>query len=518
MARLFRRDPLLKHVPACHDGEVARHADEIDDPSPLAGARIDVGARIGWLLRTTRAAAGVPLRELGRRAGDAAALSPATLSRVETAGRRSGRVIAAYERALGLPYGHLRAPVDVLARTFSYAPADAEPFAPDPTLAGFSAACAALEVPTSSGHDWLRFAEYHTRTSFGLPAEAVRPLVVRLVDEVGRAAGLAYQLRYEALAKLRCSAYDGLVAEVIRTAVGVEGMQRPADLLSAVTERPTPELVTWCGELLSDPSWQVARAGCLGIQNMRSVGGLRRSDWLPLVPVFAAACDAAYGDPLRQPILSATLACCPPEFRAAVRELLTEELVEPRRAVAWNRSRRNRHFAHASALAGQVTGTSAGETMLARLLFEVLYDFRATHVVTSSFLLAASPFADAVREQLCTSALEGPDETTRHGAAYAFANLMIPFESADPTPWLASPDPVLRSAGLTICGFAGVPLPGDLLRTLVTADDAVARDALFAAGMSEQPELATLASARQLPAAVRAGARWWQRAGGRIVR
>ncbi|WP_418057749.1 helix-turn-helix domain-containing protein [Pimelobacter simplex] len=497
---------------------MARHTDEIDDPSPLAGARIDVSARIGWLLRTTRAAAGVPLRELARRAGEESALSPATLSRVETAGRRSGRVIAAYERSLGLPYGHLRAPVDVLARTFSYAPADTEPYLPEPTLAGFSTACDAVAVDEVAGHDWLRFAEYHTLTPFGLPTATVRPLVARLVGEVGRSAGAAYQLRYEALSKLRCSPYGDVVAEEIRQALEVPGIQRSGDLLSAVTERPTPELVAWCGELLGHESWLVARSGCLGIQNMRSVGGLRRSDWLPLVPVFAAACDAAAGDPLRQPILSGTLACCPPEFRAAVRALLTEELVEPRRAAAWNRSRRNRHFAHASALAGQITGSSQGETMLARLLFEVLYDFRATHVTTSCFLLAASPFADAVRERLCVTALDGPDETTRHGAAYAFSTLMIPFETADPVPWLASPDPVVRGAGLSICGWAGVPLPGDLLRSLVTADDEVARDALFAAGMSEQPELGALAAARRLPAPVRAGARWWAATGGRIVR
>jgi len=250
---------------------------------------------------------------------------------------------------------------------------------------------------------------------------------------------------------------------------------------------------------------------------MRSVGGLRRSDWLPLAPVFAAACDAAAGDPLRQPILSATLACCPPEFRAAVRADLTTSLVEPRRPSAWSRTRRNRHFTYAASLAARITGTSAGETMLARLLFEVLYDFRATHVTTSSFLLVASPFADAVREEVCRAALDGPDEITRHGAAFAFANLMIPFDTADPAPWLASDDEVVRAAGLKICAFAGVGLDPRVLRELVGRYDQVGYDALFAAGMAQQAELAELADAEDLPPAVREGARWWQRAGGRIV-
>ncbi|GAA3529746.1 helix-turn-helix domain-containing protein [Nocardioides daeguensis] len=496
---------------------MARHTDEIDDPTPLAGARIDVAARIGWLLRASRVAAGVPLRELAARAGAGSHLSPATLSRVETTGRRGGAVVAAYERALGLPPGHLRVPVDVLCRTFSYAPADTDPYLPEPTLAGFTAAVDAVASPSPSAQDWLRFAEYHVLSPFGMPAHTIRPLLARLADEVGRAAGLAYQLRYEALSKLRCSAYADVVDEVVRAAVTEPGMQRPADLLSAVTENPTPDLVGWCGELLGHESWVVARAACLGIQNMRSVGGLRRSDWLPLVPVFADACDAAAGDPLRQPILSATLACCPAEFRTAVRDRLSGTLVAPRRAAAWTRTRRNRHFAHAAGLAARITGTSAGETMLARLLFEVLYDFRATHVVTSSFLLVASPFADGVREQMVRSALDGPDETTRHGAAFAFANLMIPFDSADPAPWLASADPVLRGAGLAICGFAGRPLAPDLLRELVAHDDQVGHDAMFAAGMAQQPELAELATAPHLPPAVRAGAAWWRAAGGRIV-
>jgi hypothetical protein len=495
---------------------VARHTDEIDDPSPLAGARIDVAARIGWLLRASRVSAGVPLREFAARSGGG--LSPATLSRVETTGRRSGSVAAAYERALGLPHGHLRAPIDVLCRTFSYAPADTDPYVPEPTLAGFTTAVDTVQSPDPSAQDWLRFAEYHVLTSFGMPAHTIRPLVVRLTDEVGRAAGLAYQLRYEALSKLRCSAYADVVGEAIRDAVEQPGMQRPADLLSAITELPTPDLVTWCGELLSDESWIIARAGCLGIQNMRSVGGLRRSDWLPLVPVYAAACDAAVGDPLRQPILSATLAGCPPEFRAAVRGILAEPLVEPRRAAAWTRTRRNHHYTYAATLAAEVADSHAGEAMLARLLFEVLYDFRATHVTTSSFLLVASPFADRVREAICRSALEGPDETTRHGAAFAFANLMIPFDTADPAPWLASDDPVLRGAGLSICGFAGVPLERGLLHELVRRQDQVGYEAMFAAGMSQQPELAELASDPTLPAPARAAASWWQEAGGRIIR
>ncbi|MBS4752851.1 hypothetical protein KG112_08535 [Nocardioides sp. zg-ZUI104] len=500
---------------------MARQPEEIDDPTPLTGERIDIGARIGWLLRTTRIAAGAGLRELAERAGDqagAAPLSAATLSRTETLGRRRGAVVAAYERTLGLPYGQLRAPIDVLCRTFAYAPADLEPFRPPADLTDFTAACAAVAGTEPDGHDWLRFAEHHTAGPFGLPADAIRPALARLAGEVGRATGTAYQLRYEALAKLRCSPYRDVVLDVVRELVAEPGVQRAADLVSAATELASADAAQWCGELLRHPSWVVARAGCLGIQNLRSVGELDARTWTDLVPVLAAACDADHDDPLRGPMLAATLACCPPGVRTEVRALLRHEPPEPRRTRSWTRTRHNVHFNHAGDLAARICAGRAGETLLARMLFELLYDFRATHVVTSSFLLTASPYAGDVADTLCHTALHGPDELTRHGAAYAFANLMPTVRADDPGPWLASDDPVIRGAGLIVCGFAGVPLPADLLTTLLRSDPELARDTLFAAGMAQQPELSAVADDEQLPGDVREAARWWLRTGGRILR
>lgn len=496
---------------------MARQPVEIDDPSELAGARIDVPARIGWLLRTSRVAAGVSLRDFGRLAGDGRRFSPATLSRVETTGRRSGVVIDAYERVLGLPYGGLRAPIDVLCRTFTYAPPDVEPLEPAPSLAAFSDACEAVDGEPAAA-DWFRFAELHVGGSFGLPARLVRPAIDRLVSEVVRSAGTAYQVRYEALAKLRCSAYADVVADAVRDAVTAPGMQRPNDLLSAITELPTREALEWSASLLGDPSWQLAHAGCLGIQNLRSVGDLPLDAWTALVPTIVAAAERAAGDRLREPILSSTIACCPPAVRTAVRDRLRAPLAPPRRATRWSRSRVNRHYAYAGHLAAEITDAAQGESMLARLLFELLYDFRATHVTTSAFLLAASPFADRAREVVCAAALEGPDEVTRHGAAVAFAPLMVAFQEADPAPWLASSDPVLQSAGLAICGFAGVGIADDELRRRVREGGEVCRDALFAAGMARQPVLAEISSDPTMPDDVRTAAEWWRREGGLILR
>jgi hypothetical protein len=92
---------------------------ELDDATPLDGARIDVAVRVGWLMRMARLGAGgtpaVGLRELAERLGT----NTTRLHRAETGRLRSGALLHAYEGALGLPAESLRAPVDVLCRGFA---------------------------------------------------------------------------------------------------------------------------------------------------------------------------------------------------------------------------------------------------------------------------------------------------------------------------------------------------------------------------------------------------------------
>ena len=107
---------------------MARPATSISDPTSLTGGRIDAGARLGWLLRVSREALGVNLAEMSSRlAGGTMPLSVASISSIERSGQRDGRVVDAYEVALGLAVGQLRAPIDVLCRTFDYAPEDRAP-------------------------------------------------------------------------------------------------------------------------------------------------------------------------------------------------------------------------------------------------------------------------------------------------------------------------------------------------------------------------------------------------------
>lgn len=485
---------------------------EIVDTTPLAGARIDIPARIGWLLRTSRTSRGVTLRALSSALPFRERYSTATLSRIETAGIRNSAVIAAYEEALDLPYGYLRSSVDVLCRTFTYAPRDQGRFVPEQTLAAFSNACRSVST-APTGHDWLTFAEHHTAGAFGLPDYSIQPHVRRLASELGRSNGTGYRLRYEALAKLRCSPYQDVVFAVIEEAVSRPGAQRLNDLMSAVSENPTPKLLRWAGDLLSHESAAVAHAACLAIQNMRSVGGLAEEDWHALAPPYAAACDQATEDPRRGPILASTLATCEKHFRDDVQRRLRRPL-PPVRRPRWEPD--GDHYAFAASIAKQAVGDSQGLPLLTRLVFELLYDFRLTHVVTSAFLLGASVFADRLQPLLQKAALHGPDHVTRHGAAYAFANLMLPLKPVDSTPWLAAHDPVIRRSGLIIAAHSRTLLPSSVLRRMVD-DPATSAEAVFAAGMTAHPDLTALASNDTLRHDVRAAAQWWLDEGSAVL-
>ncbi|MFT4287301.1 hypothetical protein [Nocardioides sp.] len=495
---------------------MARNAEEIVDLTPLAGRQIGIGARIGWLLRTWRVSSGTSLRTIVKRLGGA--YSAATLSRIETNAVRNGTAIDAYETALGLPHGALRVPVEVLCRTYSYSPTDLSPYRPPASLDDFTAVVAAVcDRPTAG--NWLRFAEHHSDGPFGLPAGSVRPLVSQLASELGRGLGAAYYCRYEALARLRCGLYADVVLDVVREQVLADGAQRPFDLMSAVSEHPTPELMTWFGELLlTSDSVPLFRATCLGIQNVRGVGGLGERDWSAMVPAYAEACRRYAEDEARGETLVNTLAACPPEFRRRVAALLDWPLPPQRRPRSWTADRRNVHFRYACEIAAEVARGRPGEPMLARLVFELIFDFRAANAVTSAFLLGASVFAEDLVAALESVSLHGPDVTTRHGAGSAFGNLMLPPRTSDVEPWLSSDDPVIQQTGLALAGYGGIRLDATRLRRYLGGGPNLAGRALFSAGMSEHPALADVARDTSLPRDIRQGAAWWLEEGGRVLR
>jgi hypothetical protein len=500
---------------------VPRNAETIDDRTPLTGSRIDIAARIGWLLRTSRSVAGLSLREMsaGLKA-HGVALSPTSLSRIESEGQRSAAALDGYATVLGLPDGALRAPVDVLCRSFSYAP----PAAPEPashSLARFDESFEAVSAPRPSGGAWLEFARHHaSKQGFGLPTSLMEPLVRRLADELCRSVGAAAHLtRYEALALLRCSAYAELVETVLRELILDPDAQVVYDLTSVLSENPTPEVLHWAGTMLRHESIVVARGASYALQNMLVAGGLPAEDWESLVPLFEKAWHEAGADATRRAVLTDLCDALPPLVQEPIRSACRIGAEPPPGPQVWSRSRDNVHYGFARSIAGAASGQLSHheEPLLERLVFEALFDPRGVRMYTSTELLASSPFARVLAPALIAGRGHGPDEVSR-SAALRVAT------SCHAGEVLPAADPLLRSrnaaeldAAVLIVGRSGRPLPQDALERGLSGGESTVIRTLHCLGMAEDPRLADLASDRALPESTRRAARWWIEHGGRIL-
>ena len=499
-----------------------RQPDVLEDLTPLDGSRIDIPSRIGWLLRSTRIAHGVTLRGMAKLLAEAGVRVPlATLSRLESEGQRNGAVIDGYERALGLEPGRLRAVVDSLCRTFDYAPPDLSPGLGEPDLAAYSRAVEAVLADRPSGGDWLRFArEHEDDRRFGLPTGQMLPLVARLASELNRSVGLAYVTRYEAFARLRCSAYEELVEEVVRDLVLAPGAQAVTDAMIAVSERPSTSLLEWMADLLNHPNLRITRGAALAIENMRSVGGLPNNAWPGFVPKFLEAYELAADDLPRRVTFTKLFKNLPPQTRALIQDRLSARFEHVHGPEGWDQGRRNAHLELAREVA-ETACTRLGQPpqpMLARMLFEILFDFRGTRSGTSGILLLGSPFGDAVHPLLLDLAANGPDETTRLGAQGVVSAIQPADSDPDVLDWLESDDDGLVDTAYLLLGNAGRPMPDAALEAGLAREPVSAIRALASAGMSQHPRLPDLAADFHRDQRVRTAAAWWLREGGRVAR
>lgn len=500
-----------------------RPADLVVDPTPLDGPRVDVPARIGWLLRISRQVAGVSLADVADRLAEVAGQGPSVpvLSRLERSGDRNGQVVDAYEAALGLEPGRLRAAVDLVGRRFPYAPQDRAPALARPaTLEAFDRVVDTVQAGAPTGGDWLALVREHEGgRPFGLPSREMAPLLERLAGETGRSVGTAFVTRREALKRLRCSPYGELLADLARESTADRNTQVHVDLVSIVAERPTAEALRWaCGLLCSD-SFLAVRGGAHAMERMSELGGIDAAVWPTLAPAFAEAVRRAGDDPDRRALLTSVLHTLPREFRRAVGSVLDAPLPRPRVPAAWTPTRRNAHFAYAEELARAVSQDVdvPEQPMLTRLLFEVLYDFRAARSVSSSVLLLASPFHRVLPRALQQAVVSAPDPTTRAGALSTAANMPMEWDGLDVDAWLRTGGTDVAAGALVVAGQSGVPLPEEVLERYLGEPRLYGR-VTYSAGMAEHPVLERWAADPALPPLVSSAARWWRRHGGRVVR
>ena len=508
--------------PSCNNHRVSRTPGLIEDPTALDGSRIDVSARIGWLLRTSRTSRGVDLSTMAARlTALGLSISAASVSRLETAGHRDGSLIDGYEQALGLAVGHLRSVIDTLCRTFDYAPHDRRPDPAPLALAEFSNLVDTVSRPGPTGGDWLRFARQHERPrGYGLTSSQMAPLLRALSSELCRSVGPSYTARYEALARLRSSAYAEVVELVARDLVMAPDAQVVYDLASAVAERPSRGLVDWAGELVNQDSSILVRVGDILLQNMRASGRLTAADWASLDTALLAAFQRHADHPGNRAVLTRLFRTLPPALRAELRPRLAGLLEPAPAAEDWSRTRRNSRLESATRVAVEAT-TALGlpdEPLLARLLFEALFDFRGPRSSTACLVLMGSPYACAVGRALVDLAGSAGDLETRTNAASVAGMIYLPDPLPDLAAWFASGDPALVRSGYLLTGHAGSLLSDDQLTAGLAGDPADQRLVLYGAGMAEDPRLAAISTDERQPHAVRAAAAYWLREGGRVVR
>lgn len=483
----------------------------------------DLLARIGWMLRVSRLVRGVTLAEARARLRDlGVSVSLGALSEVERglprAGRR-GELVDGYEAILGLYPGALRAAVDIMCRTFSFAPPDRSPaLAVTDRHRDLDDALERVAGPDARGSDWLRFARIATDDhGVLLPTRFVRPLLERLLDEMLRAVGPAYFTRYEAISRLQDGRYAATLRAVVDDLLGdAGGRSMSFTAITLVSDRPDRDVLVWLLDLLDSSDDTVRAAAASGLANARHAGGIEDDDWRLVVAPYVAAYRSASGSADRREVLARLHRNLPARERRAIERHLGERpsmRFEPASWVADERA--NEHWALCARLGRSATDRLGipEQPLLHRILFEVMFEFRS-HVTTSAWLLASSELAPAVASALLPCLEPSEPEVVRVGALRALYQMATPAADGVLRDWWAARPPEDRRRALSLAENYALPL-GVAERALADDDehgDAVVR-ALGAAGDQALREVHRTTSSAER----RAVAGWWLRGGPRVA-
>jgi hypothetical protein len=476
------------------------------DETPLHGPRIDVAVRIGWTLRMARLLAeGAPTLQ---QVADQVGTGLTAVHRAETGASRSGALADGYEQVLGLPRGSLRAPVDVVAASFHYAPPDRDPGTAPTSVAAMSDLIEVVDGGDPDGGDWMAWARAMSQTNaIGLPMRMAHEIVSRLVGELNRSVGHAYPSRYAAISRLRTGPYGAVVLDVVREQMSDPFVQRPLDMMSAVGESADVESRDWSVGLLADPREQAVAGGAVALENMAATSGCP-DFWGPLYDRLVTIHDDADDGGAAWRWRSHLLRLVPREVRVAAGRLprrplapatATPDDVDPAERDDW---------AQASTLALALT-EQAGighQPVLARILHDVLFSPHETRAVTGYMLLGAVPaISSGVPDLAAEIAVTHVDPVVRERVRHRLVGLAqtLPYDVRT----TALP---LRAAGAT-----GVRLPERDLEHAIERGEV--DDAMYAAGMAGHPFLERAAADVRASSQVRGAARWWLREGARIT-
>ncbi len=501
---------------------MARSPDILEDSTPLDGAHVDVRVRIAWLLRSWRAlgvaGGSVSVTEMAamlKRRGVQA--SPPSVSGWET-GRvaPSPAVVEAYEAVLGLEPGSLRAVVDLVRRHFGDdRPRSAvQPFVLDDLDAAVDRVVGSSR-PT--GLAWLHFSEAAVEVHPGLPRAFLRPLVDRLMSEVNRSAFTAYTTRYEALAMLRSSRYADVVADAVAAFIDEPGNLLLGDASTLIAQRPDERAVRILAPQLVSNEFLRLRAGVVGLQHVATSGVTDEATWAPAVDPYAEAWDRDPGNETRRRQLGELWMVLPTSVREAISARVSTPVVFDPEPLAWEPGGLDDQLAfcrRTADLATEAVGLPH-QPLLARLLFEAVFEARWDRRTTSALLLMGSPFRANLAVQIGNAAQEQADPDFRRAAAMLL--LLVGREESHEAAarLLDSEDVGVVTGALFTLMHSGGEMHTERLESLIRRPEPLDRRAMFYAGMTAHPVLDRVAADPDHP--LRQVAQWWQRHGAAVL-
>lgn len=483
------------------------------DDTSLRGGRVDVDARVAWLLRSTRMAS--PLGGTGadfcaRLADLHVPLDQAGLTR-----REQGKVaftaslITAYEAVLELPAGHLLGVCDNMVGGLGHhLLRPVRVLGPHAVRIELERISQLVRAGGMTGGDWLSYAHL-TKQPGGivLPAFLQDDWHYCLVEEMSRSIGGAYIGRNEALCRLmRDPAGAASLTRVIREVVNEPGAQTAAPIpaLALLGAGRDPASLGMAIEFLAEGTpWQRYGAGLAVLERvLREPVGAEAAARISAVIRQLAGEGGNAGD------LAYSLAkrISPGLAREVIREL-------GRAPGDWHPGARIEAPAqlHAYLLACSEESGLPEDRMLERLLREALSDDFVERRHHALQMLSVSPYASATASTAARLVRESPDAMARKAAGHALSYLSRTVPAPSLVAMLSAQDPEIRAAGLAALAHGpGVPEDVDLRPFLL--DPSTSAQAVYAAGMSGHPQLRT-AAAGDVTAPVREAAGWWLRHG-----
>lgn len=504
------------------------------DNTPVTELGVGVDQRVAWLLSTNRLLGPDP--DLARREGFLRVLKEqgvqvdnTRVSRWESGLQAvPGRVVATYERVLGLPEGSLVSVSAGLRRSFGSGPAPRETSLRDEdlTTGSFEGMLDAAERGDAGGALWLRLAEQlHRFDRVFLRKEEWTRLCGRLVEELGVAVGPAYVRRYEAAATmLRHRAAQRPMLRAIGSFVVHPDTQVVAPVLNLLTELPDAPAGDLVLRLLGSDDGNLRRAAA-SVAAYKIARGHLLPDALPQLE-SAVVGALRRPDPLDGRLDFFDLAVHLPQpsweqvsgglrtrraFGMVTQARATAELVPHAQTVAI--------VAELAATAQAQTPTQHSrepDPMLRRLLREALLHVHKPRRHHAALVIAASPYAPAVAEQ-CLRLTGHPNDLL---SARAWTVLMRIGHGGREDKVIrrtrSEERPTIRSRALVNLGMARGDLPDEdatlLADAAVTQQRPAERHAtLFALGMQGATEIKALAEHEHDD--VRRAASWWRERG-----